>query len=534
MKPDMERLDSTPEELEALVEQARPALNEAGYQKLKAAIRTLTVVTAMLENQQATLESLRNLLCQAQTEKTASVLKRAGVNTDKQPAAPKTKAPGHGRHGAKAYRGANKIQVSHASLKAGDRCPECQRGKLYPQRDPGVLVRLIGRVPIEATVYELEKLRCNLCGEVFTAKAPEGVGDDKYDVTVGSMIAILRYGSGFPMHRLERLEDSLGTPLPASIQWEIVCAMAVRIEPAFDELIRQAAQGDVLHNDDTSMPVLSLRRDIDEEADESKRTGIFTTGIVSTREGRKMALFFTGRQHAGENLRDVLAERAAALKPPIQMCDALARNLPKMPETLELIVSHCLAHARRRFVEVTPNFPDACRHVLEALGEVYHHDELAQQHRLSPEQRLLFHQQHSAPVMDELHQWLTAQLEEKKVEPNSGLGGAITYLLNHWQRLTLFLRRVGAPIDNNVCERALKKAILHRKNSLFYLTEKGAEVGDLFMSLIHTAELCGANPFDYLTQLQRHADELKEIPSQWMPWNYRDTLQRASAAINSG
>ena len=534
MNTGMERLDATPEELEALVEQARPVLDDAGYQKLKAAVRTLSVVTAMLENRETTLQSLRNLLCSAQTEKTSAVLKRAGVNMDQRPSAPKPKVPGHGRHGAKAYRGAHKVQVSHTSLRSGDRCPECQRGKVYLQREPGVLVRLIGRAPIEATVYELEKLRCNLCGEVFTAKAPEGVDEEKYDVTVGSMIAILRYGSGFPMHRLERLEGSLGIPLPASIQWEIVCAMAVRIEPVFQELVRQAAQGDVLHNDDTPMPVLSLRRDIDNEADESERTGIFTSGIVSTREGRRIALFFTGRQHAGENLRDVLAERAAALKPPIQMCDALARNLPKMPATLEVIVSHCLAHARRRFVEVTPNFPDACRHVLEALGEVYHHDALAQQHKLPAEQRLLFHQQHSAPVMNQLHQWLMDQLEEKKVEPNSGLGGAISYLLNHWQRLTLFLRKAGAPVDNNLCERALKKAILHRKNSLFYLTENGAKVGDLFMSLIHTAELCGTNPFDYLTQLQQHADLLKEDPSHWMPWNYRDTLQRADAAINSG
>jgi hypothetical protein len=93
---------------------------------------------------------------------------------------------------------------------------------------------------------------------------------------------------------------------------------------------------------------------------------------------------------------------------------------------------------------------------------------------------------------------------------------------------------IHAPVDNNVCERALKKAILHRKNSLFYKTENGAHVGDIFMSLIHTAELCGANPFHYLTELQRHADELEENPSQWMPWNYRSTLQRADAAINSG
>jgi hypothetical protein len=128
--------------------------------------------------------------------------------------------------------------------------------------------------------------------------------------------------------------------------------------------------------------------------------------------------------------------------------------------------------------------------------------------------------------MEKLHSWCAAQFEERKVEPNSGLGQAISYLLKHWEKLTLFLRVAGAPIDNNLVERALKKAILHRKNSLFYKTRKGAQMGDLFMSLIHTCELNGANAFDYLTELQRHAEELKQNPSAWMPWNYRDTLAR--------
>ena len=110
--------------------------------------------------------------------------------------------------------------------------------------------------------------------------------------------------------------------------------------------------------------------------------------------------------------------------------------------------------------------------------------------------------------MKELHEWMEAQLAEHKTEPNSGLGKAISYLLNHWRKLTLFLRQPGAPIDNNIVERALKKAILNRKNALFYRTLNGAGVGDLFMSLIHTCELNGANPFDYLTELQRHAAEL--------------------------
>ena len=151
-----------------------------------------------------------------------------------------------------------------------------------------------------------------------------------------------------------------------------------------------------------------------------------------------------------------------------------------------------------------------------------------------PQERLRFHQEHSEPVMKQLHAWLRAQFEEKKVEPNSGLGEAIHYLLKHWERLTLFLRQAGAPLDNNLCERALKKAIRHRKNSLFYKTENGAAVGDLLMSLIHTCELNDANPFDYLTELQKHAEELAKHPAAWMPWNYGQTLAPSGAGVDSG
>ena len=148
---------------------------------------------------------------------------------------------------------------------------------------------------------------------------------------------------------------------------------------------------------------------------------------------------------------------------------------------------------------------------------------------MSPEQRLKFHQANSGPKMDELKAWLIAQIEERKVEPNSGLGEAITYMLKYWNELTLFLRQPGTPLDNNVCEQALKKAILHRKNAYFYKTENGARVGDLFMSLIHTCELNGVNPFDYLTELQKHADELCAHPAEWTPWNYHQTLQQSAA-----
>jgi hypothetical protein len=259
----------------------------------------------------------------------------------------------------------------------------------------------------------------------------------------------------------------------------------------------------------------------------AERSGLFTTGVVSTCEGRRIVLFFSGRKHAGENLKDLLLRRTENRPPPIQMCDALSRNLPA---GLETIVANCLAHGRRQFVEVAERFPQECRHVLESLAVIYRNDATARERKLSAEARLLFHQAESGPTMSELHAWLERQFDERRVEPNSALGGAISYLLRHWPKLTLFLRVAGAPLDNNICERALKKAILHRKNALFYKTHGGARVGDVFMSLIHTCEFCGANPFDYLTELERHAEELAANPKSWMPWNYRDNLTCASDA----
>jgi len=344
------------------------------------------------------------------------------------------------------------------------------------------------------------------------------------------MIAQLKYGGGTPFYRLEQLQRQLGIPLPAATPWEVVEEADELLKPARDELIRQAAQGEVVHNDDTSMRVLRLVREVSDE-----RTRVFTSGIVSTGQSRKIALYFTGRQHAVKNLAELLQQRAQQASAPIQMCGVLSHNVPKLPAGVEILLANCLAHGngRRQFVEVAANFPDQCRYVLEMVGQVYGQDAEARERSLTPDEPLQFHQAHSGPVMEQLHHWLEAQFAERKTEPNSGLGKAITYLLRHWKALTLFLRKAGTPLDNNLVERALKRAVLHRKNALFYRTLNGAQVGDLFMSLIHTCQLCGANSFAYMIELQRHPQELAISPAEWMPWNYRETLDRIVSLSDS-
>jgi transposase len=539
-----EPLDLDARELEAILERAKTApLSEEEYTKLHAVLQTLMFLTTELEKKHVSIQKLKQLLFGATTESTRKVVQKlleetgspstAGDDEGQSPD-PETpeKAKGHGRHAAQAYGGAEKIPIPHESLKPGDPCPSCHKGTIYESVEPGRLVRIRGQAPLGATVYELQKLRCHLCGEIFTAQEPPGVGPDKYDAASASMIALLKYGTGLPFNRLERLQGDLGIPLPAATQWEIVEDSGDQMEPALEELIRQAAQGQIFHNDDTRMKVLTLMDPTRAAtaAPSSDRKSVSTSGIISVLDGHRIALFFTGHRHAGENLTVVLQQRAAALDRPIHMCDALPQNLPDLPRELQTILAHCLTHARRHFVEVALNFPEECLYVLKALKVVYTNDALTKQQGMSPPERLKFHQAHSQSTMDTLKVWLTAQLEEKKVEPNSGLGEAMIYMLKYWEPLTLFLRQPGAPLDNNVCERALKKAILHRKNAYFYRTEHGAHVGDLFMSLIHTCELNGVNPFDYLTQLHQHAQELGASPANWMPWNYRETLHTLAAA----
>jgi transposase len=556
-------------ELEAILARAKAGpLGDSEVDKLKAAMDTLAFLTRELEAKGASIQRLRRMLFGPTTEKTSQVVGSKGdasglippadaASSSERPAAPppdgaapaadsaspaaegsaaadaptnsspsEPKRKGHGRNPASAYTGAERVSVPHESLHDKETCPECQRGKVYVLPPPAQLVRVRGMAPLLATVYELERLRCNACGEVFTAQAPDGVGSEKYDETASSMIALLKYGSGLPWNRLERLQQGFGIPLPASTQWEVVRDAARRYDAVYSELVHQAADGQVIYNDDTTMKVLELedperRKELDTDGDFEGRTGVFTSGIVATKDHHQIALFFTGQKHAGENLTDLLAQRSAELSAPIQMCDGLSRNLPDEFATL---LARCNTHARRKFIDVESSFPDEVRHVLETVAQVYRNDALTKERDLSAEERLRFHQAKSGPLLEGLKQWFAEQFAARTIEPNSVLGDAIEYMTKHWDALTLFLRVPGVPLDNNLCERVLKKAILHRKTALFYKTLNGARVGDLFMSIIHTAELAKSDVFGYLVALQRHHERVAEDPAAWMPWNYSSAL----------
>jgi len=536
-----ELVTATQEELDEILQRARPALSDQQYRLLEGVLATFVFVMLKLQNAKTSIKRFQRMLFGHRTEHKRNVLERAAAADDSQlpdgaesvpqmPAtvpAPKPRRPGHGRNGSQAYSGAPIVECEHSELESGDRCPQCNQGKVYDS-PPKSLVKVIGQAPLGATVYRVQRLRCRMCDAVFTAPLPAAVAAlPKYDSSCASMIAVLRYGNGLPHFRLEGLQASLYIPLPDATQWDIVSKAVRAPRAAFQELIRQAAQAPLLHSDDTPMKVLSLMKERERaEAGGVKPVAkaINTSGIVAVLEQHKVVLFFTGHAHAGKNMERVLAHRAQELAPAMQMCDALAANVAGEFET---ILANCLTHGRRQVADVAEQFPEAARHVIEALAEVYKNDAQCRQDQLSPEQRLSLHQAHSKPIMEDLQRWMNEQFEQRLVEPNSGLGKALRYLLKHWQELTLFLRKAGAPLDNNLCEQILKRAILHRKGSMFYKTVSGAEVGDIYMSLIHTCRLCDVNPFDYLNALQQRAQEVIDAPARWLPWNFREQLAGA-------
>lgn len=317
-------------------------------------------------------------------------------------------------------------------------------------------------------------------------------------------------------------------PLAESVQFERCETVADAALPVFLRMRELAADGDVMHTDDTPVKILDcLKQDRElTETQDDQRRATQTSGIVVKTGEAVIGLYQSGRRHAGENLDDLLDQRQPDLGAPIQMADALAANFSGKHKTIK---SKCLVHGRRKFIGIEENFPRECARVLEAIKEVYRIERETE--GMNAQERLLHHQARSGPVMGELGEWIEEQFRVRQVEPNSSLGQALRYLLRHWEGLTKFLSVAGAPLDNNLAERVLKRFVLMRKNSLFYKTEHGAAIGDILLSLIETCRLNRVNAWEYLVWLVRHKSLARSDPDQCLPWSYaREEVEESVAA----
>jgi transposase len=437
--------------------------------------------------------------------------------------------PGTGRLGADAYVGASRVACRHEELAVGQRCPVCGQGKLYAL-PAGVEIRIDGHALLSAIHYELEKLRCSACGVIFTAGLPDGVGEEKYSAQARAVLAVSRYYLGVPGYRLQGYQAMLGVPVPDATQWDQIEVVGDCAYKVFAQMEREAAQGELIFHDDTAVRILSL---IQENHDlvaaahaqglstTNERTGMHTTALVVQVGEHTAILYYSSRCHAGENLQGLLDKREAGRDKPLAMSDALASN--EVADESRLIRCHCLAHGRRKFSDLEAVFPHECQVVLEVLSQVFDHDEQARKEQLSPQARLAYHQAQSQPLMEALKTWLDTQMDDHLVEPNSSLGKAIGYMQKHWETLTRFLSVPGAPLDNNLAERALKLFIRQRNNSLFYKSTHSAYIASVLTSLLATCLYAGVNAVEYLVALQEHRREVFAAPAAWLPWAYANS-----------
>ena len=426
------------------------------------------------------------------------------------------KKPGHGRMSHDVYQNCAEITFTIDNVKVGDPCPKDCSGWLGAS-EPGVFVRIKGQNFAEVTRYTVTKFRCNLCGVLVIADIPPEVGEDKYLPSFKSMLALQKFYVGVPYYRQENFQKLLGFPLPDSTQWDLIEQLAGACYAPFNELKQLAANGSVIHNDDTWLRILDVMK-ANQNAEKGERTGMFTTGILALYGEHKIALFLNGEQHAGENLEEILSKRTQKEKI-IQMSDALSLNIPK---SIETILCNCLSHGFRKFKDLVDFFEPECITIMQLLGDVFDIDEKTKS--MDVHARLNYHQKYSAPIMEKLKNYMAELIDKHLVEPNSALGKAIYYMQKHWPELTKFLSVAGAPIDNNIVERALKIAIRVRKVSYFYRTSYSANISGMITSLIYTCHLADTNAFDYLTALQEYKDYVTKAPKNWLPWNFEKTL----------
>lgn len=524
--PDISEL--SPEALDALIKRLEEAiefdlaLSADDIRLLLSALLTLATMQERLSDKDITLHKLRKLVGMVQSSEKLSDLVGDQPPTNKHKVTRKKKT--------KKKKSPPPAKIFHAleTHQKGDLCPACGVGTLYKYA-PAQLLRVTGHSPFTPELHLSERVRCNACGQFFTAPLSDevladGECDQKYGFSARSLMALGKYFSGTPFYRKESLQDLLGFSIAASTLFDQCEYVANDIQVIVRAMKGLAANAVHLHLDDTTHRILEQKPVMKKKRGSEvmhERTGLYASGIIASIEDQDIILFQTNIGHAGEFVDELLEQRQPDRPPPILMSDALSSNNPTV-----LPVSHgaCNAHGRRNFVDVISHFPDEVAWVLEQYKLIWVYDDQTTKEAMTDAARLAYHRQYSLPVMESIRDWGMGHFERETVEENSGLGKAIAYFIHHFDRLTLFCSIEGAKIDNNYMEGMLKLIVRNRKNAYFYKTPAGAAISDVITSCIATAMQADVNVFEYLNAIQRHRTAVKRDPLAWMPWNYLAAL----------
>jgi transposase len=507
-------------ELEALIGRVEHAIEHdltveaSDLQLLLQAIQTLIVLQSSIEDKDITLHKLRKLLnIVASSEKRGSATGRASKKPKKKPKPPAEREVQTVEHHAM------------QDMQKGDVCPQCSTGKLYSY-DPAVFLRITGFSPMHTSKHIVERLRCNACGQLFTAPVSDEVKADgepsqMYGYSARAIIAINKYFAATPFYRNENVQTMFGTPITASTQYDQCKAIADIAQPIYEALKAQAAQSHHIFVDDTHNQILQavpIEKPNRNKKGSKLRTGVYSSALLAIDDDVKIMLYETSIGHAGEFADDVLRRRTLDKPPPNYMCDASANNSVSICKVQN---SLCNAHARRYFFDIEKQFSEEVAWVLDQYKLIWINDTASEKLEHTPAQRLEYHQKHSKPVMQAIHQWCETMLNDSTSEHYSGLGKAQKYFVKHYKGLIGFCTYAGAAIDNNITEQALKLLISNRKNSYFYKTEEGAKTAHILISILATCHQNKINAFQYLVWVQQHRREIQVDPTAYLPWHFK-------------
>lgn len=427
------------------------------------------------------------------------------------------------------------IKKIHA-LKTEDlKCPSCSKTMHRAHKKSVTIIRIAGLVEEN---HQIETCRCLSCGTTSEAVCTEAqetrIGS--FSVDAAAVMCALRYAYGMPSFRLEEVTACLGYRIPDSTQWDLFenCG---NILHRFDKFLRQeATKVNVVQMDDTHNKINELTQSFklmkNGDVKKIERTGVHTTGYIAQFAAGKICLFNSGLHHAGE-IFEKLNKARTTEEQVILMMDASSSNTSRLKNLdLNVVQANCNSHAARKFKDLKENpvFEEHVTTIMALYSSVFELDKDLKVR--PPSERLMLHQKHSLPKMEKIKSKIEEDFRNKKVEPNSPLGAAYNYYLNHFDKLTAFCKFENAPVCNNACERLLKRAILHRKNSMFFKNLVGAAVGDIHMSILLTAKENGLNPVQYMAALLQYEKLWKENPSDFLPWNFKATLARINAESN--
>lgn len=440
--------------------------------------------------------------------------------------------------------------IAITGLPAGGQCPCCKHGTIH-QVNPGS----IGRIEVNATFtfheYQVEKMRCNSCGQTVSAEVPPEVSEDhikgaSFDATAA--LLVMRHSLAIPNLRIETLNGWLGTPLSDSRQWDIMREAGKLLLPLYEYLKQYIADAAVQVLDDGWCRIICIHREIQNEIDaaerfnikkDSIRTGINTTAVLGYQDGNIVVVYMSGRKHQGENAHDLNLLKSTHLDS-IRMSDAATKATSTHPfpardergfvlsggeKTLidsRIHVAHCLTHLRNKFADLRSHAPELCSSILDIIGQIYDVEEEAKCNGLIPMERLSLHKSKSQPLVTKLQEIISAELNSKKWLPREPIGQALKYASDHFKACTAFLVLPGCPLDTNDAERAIIPVVRHRQSSYSYQTNTGALVGDISMSLAASALRANKNPIDYIAKCLEFKEDISTNPQLWLPWCYEE------------